>query len=98
MLLFSRVVPVDPVVFAWMMLAVFVGWAIMAKGAGREYAAALVRALKRRFVDDDEPFSYDDARSLAVLQQHAAGATARRTSSSPSTCSRRRAPPASSPR
>ena len=67
MLLFSEVVPFDPVVFAWLMLAVFGGWEIMAKGAGHEYAAALVRALKARFTDDDEPFSYDDARSLAVL-------------------------------
>jgi HEAT repeat protein len=67
MLLLSRSVPGGPVVFAWVMLAVFGAWVIMAKGAGREYAAALVRALKRRFVDDDEPFSYDDPRSLAVL-------------------------------
>ena len=67
MLLFSKVVPFDPVVFAWVMLAVFGGWAIMARDAGHEYAAALVRALKARFTDDDEPFSYDDARSLAVL-------------------------------
>jgi len=67
MLLFSQVVPFDPVVFAWLMLAVFGGWEVMAKGAGQEYAAALVRALKRRFTDDDDPFSYDDARSLAVL-------------------------------
>jgi len=69
MLLFSKVVPFDPVVFAWLMLAVFGGWAIMARDAGQEYAAALVRALKRRFTDDDEPFSYDDARSLAVLHE-----------------------------
>jgi HEAT repeat protein len=67
MLLFSEVVPFDPVVFAWLMLAVFGGWEVMAKGAGHEYAAALVRALKARFTDDDDPFSYDDARSLAVL-------------------------------
>jgi len=67
MLLFSEVVPFDPVVFAWLMLAVFGGWVVMARDAGQEYAAALVRALKRRFTDDDEPFSYDDARSLAVL-------------------------------
>jgi len=67
MLLFSRVVPYDPVVFSWLMLAVFGGWEIVARGAGREYAAALVRALKRRFDDDDEPFTYDDERSLAVL-------------------------------
>ena len=67
MLLFSEVVPGGPVVFAWVMLAVFGGWVIMAKRAGHEYAAALVHALKRRFLDDDDPFSYDDARSLAVL-------------------------------
>jgi hypothetical protein len=67
MLLFSKVVPFDPVVFAWVMLAAFGGWVIMAKGAGRQYAAALVHALKRRFLDDDDPFNYDDARSLAVL-------------------------------
>ena len=68
MLLFSEVVPGGPVVFAWVMLAVFGGWVIMAKGAGREYAAALVHALKARFADDDEPFSYDDAGSLAGPQ------------------------------
>ena len=67
MLLLSKVVPSDPVVFSWLMLAVFGGWQIVVRGAGREYAAALVRALKRRFVDDDEPFTYDDERSLAVL-------------------------------
>ncbi len=67
MLLFSRVIPYDPVVFSWLMLAVFGGWEIVARGAGREYAAALVRALKRRFAEDDEPFTYDDERSLAVL-------------------------------
>jgi len=69
MLLFSEVVPFDPVVFAWLMLAVFGGWEVMAKGAGHEYAVALVRALKARFAGDDEPFSYDDARSLAVLHK-----------------------------
>jgi hypothetical protein len=68
MLLFSRVVPYDPVVFAWMMLAVFGGWEILAKGAGYEYARALVLALKRRIVDDDEPFHYGDARSLTILR------------------------------
>jgi len=66
MLLFTRVIPYDPVVFSWLMLAVFFGWAIVANGAGREYAEALVHALKRRVVDD-EPFSYGDARSMAVL-------------------------------
>ncbi|HUG54336.1 MAG TPA: cyclic nucleotide-binding domain-containing protein [Vicinamibacteria bacterium] len=68
MLLFSKAIPYDPVVFAWLMLAVFGGWEIMAKGAGYEYAEALVQALKRRVVDD-EPFTYGDARSLAVLRR-----------------------------
>jgi HEAT repeat protein len=68
MLLFSRVLPYDPVVFAWLMLAVFGGWEIMAKGAGYEYADALVQALKRRVVDD-EPFTYGDAKSMAVLRK-----------------------------
>jgi HEAT repeat protein len=66
MLLFTRVIPYDPVVFSWLMLAVFFGWALVANGAGREYAEALVNALKRRVVDD-EPFTYGDARSMAVL-------------------------------
>ena len=69
MLFFSKVVPYDPVVFAWLMLAVFGGWEVMAKGAGYEYARALVLALKRRIVDDDEPFSYGDARSLGILRK-----------------------------
>jgi HEAT repeat protein len=68
MLLFSKVIPYDPVVFSWLMLAVFGGWEIMAKGAGHEYLDALVRALKARVVDD-EPFVYGDAKSLAVLRK-----------------------------
>jgi hypothetical protein len=67
MLLFTRVLPYDPTVFAWAMLAAFIGWAVLGARAGREYAAALVRALRGRIVDDT-PFAYGDARSLAILK------------------------------
>jgi HEAT repeat protein len=67
MLLFTRVVPYDPSVFAWAMLAAFAAWAALGARAGREYAEALLRALRGRIVDDT-PFLYGDARSLAVLK------------------------------
>lgn len=67
MLLFTRGIPYDPTVFAWVMLATFVAWAALGLRAGAEYAKALVRALRGRIVDDT-PFLYGDARSLAVLK------------------------------
>jgi HEAT repeat protein len=67
MLLFTRALPYDPTVFAWAMLASFAVWLVLASRAGREYAAALLRALRGRIVDD-EPFVYGDAKSLAVLK------------------------------
>jgi hypothetical protein len=67
MLLFTRAVRYDPTVFAWAMLAAFAAWAALGARAGREYAAALLRALRGRIVDD-EPFAYGDARSLAILK------------------------------
>ena len=67
MLLFTRVLEYDPTVFAWAMLAAFAGWTAIGVRAGREYAEALVRALRGRIVDDG-PFLYGDARSLAILK------------------------------
>lgn len=67
MLLFTRVVHYDATVFAWAMLAAFVAWALLGVRAGREYAEALVRALRGRIVDDT-PFVYGDPRSLAILK------------------------------
>jgi HEAT repeat protein len=72
MLLFTRGVRYDPTVFAWAMLAAFVAWAALGMRAGREYAGALVRALRGRIVDDT-PFVYGDAPSLAILKGTLAG-------------------------
>ena len=67
MLLFTRAIPYDPTVFAWAMLLAFVAWLALASTAGREYAGALLLALRGRIVDDG-PFLYGDAKSLAVLK------------------------------
>jgi CRP-like cAMP-binding protein len=68
MVLFSRALHYDPVVFAWVMLAGFACWVWVARTAGAEYVEALVRALRGRVVDD-EPFVYGDRRSLEVLER-----------------------------
>ncbi|HET7747107.1 MAG TPA: cyclic nucleotide-binding domain-containing protein, partial [Vicinamibacteria bacterium] len=72
MLLFSRGMRYDPRVFAWVMLANFVAWALLATRAGRAYAGALLVALRGRIVDDG-PFTYGDPRSVAVLEHALAG-------------------------
>ena len=68
MLLFTVVLPYAPARFALVMLATFAGWVTVARLAGRAYADALTRALRSRFAHD-EPLSFDDARSRAILEQ-----------------------------
>jgi len=67
MLLFSRVIPYDPTHFAFALLLTFAGWTFAAVLAGREYATALVRALKGRI--EDVGFSFDREDSIAVLRK-----------------------------
>lgn len=68
MLLFTVVVPYDPVIFSLVMLLTFGAWASVALRSGREYSVALLQALKKRIVDDG-PFSFGDDRSIAVLKE-----------------------------
>jgi ATP/ADP translocase/HEAT repeat protein len=68
MLIFTVVIAYTPVRFALVMLATFVGWLFVARRAGREYGAALVRALRGRLVHDGA-FSFGDERSVAVLHE-----------------------------
>ena len=67
MLSFSRLVPYHPTVFAYALLATFAAWTVAAVWAGREYALALVRALKGRI--EDVTFSFDSRDSIAVLRK-----------------------------
>ncbi len=68
MLLFSHVVPFDPVVFSLVMLATFAAWAWFSVRAAGEYTRALLEALRLRTVDD-EPFRYADAPSRRALEK-----------------------------
>lgn len=68
MLFFTVVLPYAPVRFALVMLTTFAGWVAVARLAGRAYADALARALRGRFAHD-EPLSFDDARSRAILEE-----------------------------
>jgi len=67
MLSFSVILAYDPVYFSYALLLTFGGWTAVAVMAGREYASALVRALKARV--EDVPFAFDSQESLAVLEQ-----------------------------
>lgn len=67
MLFFSVVIPYRPTHFGWALLLTFGGWVAAALVAGREYAGALVRALRGRI--EDIHFSVDDAQSLEILKQ-----------------------------
>ncbi len=53
---------------ALVMLIVFAAWLLAATRGGRDYAGALLQALRGRIVDDS-PFAYDDAKSRAVLEE-----------------------------
>ena len=50
MLIFATTGHVDPLAFAWVLLATFLLWAAVASRGGRAYGAALVRALQGRLV------------------------------------------------
>jgi ATP:ADP antiporter, AAA family len=67
MLLMSSAVRYDPVRFAWVLLATFVVWGLLARRGGRAYAKALLEVLRRR-ISEDAPFGLDDATSLSVLR------------------------------
>jgi HEAT repeat protein len=66
MLAFSVLTTYDPVHFAFALLLAFGGWGALAVSTGREYGAALVRALKGRI--EDIPFTFDTEEGLAVLR------------------------------
>jgi HEAT repeat protein len=67
MLWFSVVMSYDPVRFAFALLLTFGGWVALAATTGREYGAALVRALRGRI--EDIPFTFDTEEGVAVLKQ-----------------------------
>ena len=68
MLLFTRVLPYDPVKFALAMLGDFGAWMVVAVAAGGAYAGALKEALKKR-IDDEQAFELlSDETSLRVLR------------------------------
>ncbi len=67
MLLFSVLIPYDPVTFALALAITFAGWASIATRAGAAYAGALVEALRGRIEDID--YSFDDERNLPVLEE-----------------------------
>jgi ATP:ADP antiporter, AAA family len=68
MILANQVPAGGAAALAAVMLLVFGGWLVAAVRGGREYAGALLAALRGRIVDDS-PFAYDDARSRAVLHE-----------------------------
>jgi AAA family ATP:ADP antiporter len=67
MLLFTVVLPYNPVLFSCALLVTFAGWMLAATAAGREYAGALVGALKGRI--EDSTVDFDDDESQKVLER-----------------------------
>ena len=67
MLLFTKVIPYDPVQFALVMLVTFAAWVTMGVRSYREYSFALFRALKKRIVDT-VTFTLDDAPSIEIVR------------------------------
>jgi AAA family ATP:ADP antiporter len=68
MLLFTKVLPYDPVKFALAMLGDFGAWLVVAVAAGGAYAGALKEALKKR-LDDEQAFELlSDETSLSLLR------------------------------
>lgn len=67
MLLFTKVIPYDPVSFAYVMLATFAGWIVLGVHAYRGYSSELVRALKARIVDS-VTFTLEDEPSIAIVR------------------------------
>ena len=66
MLVFTLTGHVDPLAFAWVLLATFLLWAAVASRAGGAYAGALVRALQGRLVPGESLELGDDASLRAV--------------------------------
>jgi CRP-like cAMP-binding protein/ATP/ADP translocase/HEAT repeat protein len=67
MLLFSAVIPFDPVQFAYIMLAAFVAWVVLAIFAFRQYSISLLKALEKRTLDGTT-LSIDDEQSLDLIR------------------------------
>ncbi len=67
MLLFSAVIPFDPVQFAYIMLAAFFAWVVLAIFAFRQYSASLIKALEKRTLDGTT-LSIDDEQSLNLIR------------------------------
>jgi len=67
MWLFTRVTPYQPVDFAALLLITFAAWIAVAMVIYREYSAALMRALKKRIVDNNS-FALQDEPSISMVQ------------------------------
>lgn len=74
MLLMSTLIRYDPVRFAYVLLANFALWTLVARRGSRAYQGALHEVLRRRIVDD-APFTLNDATSVALLRSKLVGGT-----------------------
>ena len=66
MLIFAATGHVDPLAFAWVLLATFLLWAAVASRGGRAYGGALVQALRGRLVPGESLELGDEASRRAV--------------------------------
>jgi CRP-like cAMP-binding protein len=67
MLLFTAGMTYDPTVFSIVLLANFIGWAVLARAAGRGYGVKLLDNLKQK-IEGNVALHFDDATSLNVLR------------------------------
>jgi len=68
MLLFSRVMPFDPVRFSWVLVFTFGAWLVSAVFSFREYSVVLVSALKKRILDRGTELNLSDPSSIAIIK------------------------------